>query len=37
MCDGPSITAQELVDRADRALYEAKVGGKDRVVLWTGP
>lgn len=29
---GPSITARQLLERADRRLYVAKEGGRDRVV-----
>ena len=33
LCDGPTQGAHALVDRADRALYLAKRGGKNRVVV----
>lgn len=32
VCDDPSEDAEELFRRADRALYLAKTGGRDRVV-----
>ncbi|MEZ4221513.1 MAG: diguanylate cyclase [Polyangiaceae bacterium] len=32
----PIQDARDLVDRADRALYKAKTGGKDRVVVASG-
>ena len=34
MVDG-SVSLEETIERADRALYQAKHDGRDRVVLWT--
>lgn len=34
MVDG-SVSLEETIERADRALYRAKDEGRDRVVLWT--
>jgi PleD family two-component response regulator len=34
--DNPPINAEELLQRADHAMYEAKTAGKHRFTLWTG-
>jgi diguanylate cyclase (GGDEF)-like protein len=34
--DKPPINAEELLQRADHAMYEAKTAGKHRFTLWTG-
>ena len=33
VCDHTTTSARALIERADRALYEAKLGGKNQVVL----
>ena len=30
------ISGQELLRRADEALYQAKEGGRNRIILWQG-
>jgi PleD family two-component response regulator len=35
--DEPPQTAEELLERADRAMYDAKTRGKHRFTLFTGP
>ncbi len=37
VCDHATASPRALVGRADRALYQAKRGGKNRVVLGAGP
>ena len=36
LCSGAADTPRSLVERTDRALYQAKAGGKNNVVLSTG-
>jgi diguanylate cyclase (GGDEF)-like protein len=35
IASGCALTSDELLKRADRALYRSKAGGRDRVTLWT--
>jgi diguanylate cyclase (GGDEF)-like protein len=37
LCDGPEQASLTLVGRADRALYQAKAGGKNRVIVSGAP
>jgi diguanylate cyclase (GGDEF)-like protein len=30
----PDVSVEESIDRADKALYLAKSGGRDRLVVW---
>ena len=33
----PPDSAEEILQRADQAMYEAKTSGKGRLVIWSGP